>query len=129
MSTPTRKRGRPCGLTPQKEKVLLSAIRLGLTYKRAAALAGISYMTFNRWRSEGELTSAPQALRDFCDHLQAAEAELAYSLSKTIFNAALKHGNVKAAIWLLERRYPDEWGKREPVSNPMDDLRRMTEER
>lgn len=126
MSACTRRRGRPCGLTPQKEKVLLNAIRLGLPYKRAAALAGISYMTFNRWRSEGEMDSAPQALRDFCDQLKAAEAELANSLIKVIFNAAQKQGNLKAAIWLLERRYPDEWGKREPINDPIADLQRMS---
>lgn len=125
MNNSTPRRGRPSAFTPQKARIILNAIRQSLSYKQAAALARISYMTFNRWRSEGESDDAPKPLRDFCDQLKATEAELANSLVKMIFDSG-KAGNWKAAAWILERRYPDEWGKREPTVDAMENLRKMS---
>ena len=112
MTASTQQRGRPCGLTPQKERLLLNAISRGLPYKHAAALAGISYMTFNRWKKSGSKDNAPQEFRDFCDRLETAEAKAADTLLQVISKAA-RTRDWKAAAWILERRYPDEWVRRE----------------
>ncbi len=113
MTTRIRRRGRPCGLTPQKEKCLFNAIRQGLTYRQAAALAGISYMTFNRWKKRGALDDAPPELRDFCDHIAEAEAKAALACVSTISKAGRR--DWRASAWILERRYPEDWGRREYV--------------
>lgn len=117
MSVRNRQRGRPCDLTPQKEKVLLGAIQRGLPYKQASALAGISYMTFNRWREKGSEPDAPCEFSDFCDRLAAAEAKAADALCRVISKAG-RTRDWRAAAWMLERRCPDEWGRRESLPPP-----------
>jgi|GEM_PF-2593989 len=106
MNNRVRQRGRPSGLTLRKENLLLNAIRRGLSYKHAAALAGISYMTFNRWRKLGSKEDASPEFRHFCDRLERAEAEGADSLLAVITKAG-KERDWKAAAWILERRHPD----------------------
>ena len=103
------KRGRPLELTPQKQKIILDAIREGATYTVAADLAGICYVTLNRWTIAGADPMAPPELRDFCYELEKAKAEGELALIKTINKAARK--DWKAAAWQLERRNPQKYGK------------------
>ena len=117
MSALIRQPGRPCGLTPQKEKILLDAIQRALSYKQASALAGISYMTLNRWRKKGSEPGAPPEFSDFCDRLATAEAKAADALCRAISKAA-RSGHWQAAAWMLERRYPEDWGRRESLPAP-----------
>ena len=42
-------RGRPCKLTPERQKRLCEAIAAGNYYKAACAFAGLDYCTFRRW--------------------------------------------------------------------------------
>lgn len=126
MTTRIRRRGRPCGLTLETERVLLSAIERGLPYKQAAALAGISYMTLNRWRRQGEVDGAPAEFRDFCYRLEAAEARAANTLLQAVSKAG-RERDWRAAAWILERRYPEDWGKRDGTLYPTPPLQSETE--
>jgi len=106
----TRKRGRPLELTPQKEKIILDAIRDGASYTLAAELSGIHYVTLNRWRNAGSYPWGAPELRDFCYKLEKAKSEGELNLIK-IINKAARKGDWKAAAWQLERRNPQVWGK------------------
>jgi DNA-binding CsgD family transcriptional regulator len=48
-------RGRTSLLTPQRELVILKAVRKGLSASRAAELAGISGDTLNSWKKKGNV--------------------------------------------------------------------------
>lgn len=109
-ASPTRGRGRPCGLTAERERILLRAIRNGQTFKTASAMAGISYMTFNRWRQRGTDADAPAEFRHFCDQLSLAQARAEDKWVKAINKAA--QNDWRAAAYLLERRNPSGWSIR-----------------
>lgn len=103
------KMGRPQAYTAAKAALIVKAIRKGLPYKLAAAAGGVSYNTFVRWRNDGSNPDGPPHFRQFLNQLRQAEAEAAQRLVGLIEKA----GNTQwqAASWMLERRYPDLFGK------------------
>jgi len=73
----------------------------GMTRRQAASAAAIPFSTLYRWL-EGE------AFRDECER---AEAVCELTLVLRLQRAAM-HGSVRAAMFLLERRYPERWGSK-----------------
>ncbi len=101
-STVTARRGgRPTRYTDARADAALAALRLGATYRLAAAAAGVSVDTFDRWRSGNAR---------FAEKVRAVETE-AIRDALTCINAAATAGNWHAAAWLLARRYPDDYGR------------------
>lgn len=71
---------------------------------------GVHKFTFYRWLANPD-TKVKRAL---CDQLKKAESEYKRQLLTTIRSAALeKTQHWTAAAWLLERKYPQEFGKAE----------------
>ena len=101
--------GRPTIFTAEKSGRIIRAIRQGLPYKLAAAAGGVSYNTFVRWRNDGTNQGAPRHLREFCHQVRTAESVAAQRLFSLIELGAKR--NWQAAAWMLERRYPDLFGK------------------
>lgn len=97
---------RPTKLTPARQKAIMRAIEQGATYEHAAAAAGIHYDTLNEWR---------KANPEFAEALKAAEARGVLACLRRIEEAA-KSGQWQAAAWILERRYPEEYGRRDRVN-------------
>jgi transposase len=95
---------RPTKRTPEREKRLLQAIRAGNTRRAAAAYAGISDDSLERWAKR---------CADFADALTRAEAESEVALVAIVRQAASQ--DWRAAMAILERRWPDSWGKREKL--------------
>lgn len=92
-----------------QHEAFIAGIRLGLTQRLAAARA--------RWRLAevyGWLREAEDAERDgvaspyigLRDDIDEAEAECAVGALRVI-----QDGSERAAMWLLERRYPAEYGQ------------------
>ncbi len=114
--------GRPLSFTQEKADRVCEAIRRGLTYKQAASYAGISYSTLNRWRIEGVQEDSSSELREFWKAFEQANGEAAFRLLGYIDNAAIA-GDWKAAGWILERRFPNEWGGKQSFRNdPLDPI-------
>ena len=111
--------GRPTLFTAKRAKLVLEAVRRGQTYKLAAAYAGVSYSTLNRWRNIGCSDDAPAKYRKFWKQLEQASGEAALRMIDHIEKAA--QSDWKAATWILSRRHPDQWGQRtEPEYDPSD---------
>lgn len=104
-------RGRPCLLTHKRMEILLKGIKNGMPLKHAAMLAGISYDTLNRWRKMGAEENAALEFRHFCKALERSQAVGMQRLVVRIHKAARK--DWKAASWMLERRYPEDFGRPE----------------
>ena len=102
--------GRPTLFTAKRAKLVVEAVRRGQTYKLAAAYAGISYSTLNRWRTIGGADDAPAKFRKFWKQLEQASGEAALRMIKLVEEAA--QTDWKAATWVLSRRHPDQWGER-----------------
>ena len=105
---------RPSKYTPAVVDKIVEALEAGASYKVAAAYAGIHFDTFNEWR---------ERFSEFSDLVKKAEAEAAVGWLEVIDNAAID-GTWQAAAWKLERRYPDEWGRRDRLEL---DVRREAE--
>jgi len=113
MATNKKEAGRPSKLTPATKQKLLDAVALGSTYTKACYFAGITYATFRAWMIRGEAQKTG-IYKDFFDEMKAAEGTAAVGFLANIVEAANK-GDWKAAAWLLERRYPKEYGRRSIV--------------
>ena len=107
-----KKKGRPVGstrLTKGIREAIIKGIRLGLTYDRAARLAGIHPRTFYLWKQKGAQGKAPVYVH-FLQALKKAEVEGEAAAINQIVKAA-KDGTWQAAAWLLERRFPQRWSR------------------
>ncbi len=111
------RRGRRSKLTPEVQETICRYVRQGLTYETAARAAGISESTFYRWRARGEKAQRGK-FRQFWEAVKKAEAEAEQRLVERILAAS--RDSWQAAAWILERRYPDRWGRRDRVKHETD---------
>lgn len=100
--------GRPRKDTPEIMDRVLNGIKAGLSYEGACGLARVHYTTFLRWKKEGE-SSESGKYYEFYKELQNAEAIAEAEQLKRIKNDP----DTKYACWILERRFPDRWGKKD----------------
>jgi len=96
--------------TPEVERRLLEALRVGSTFRLAAAYAGIDHATLYRWL-EKDATLATR--------IKEAEGAAVVGWLAKIEKAA-SDGNWQAAAWKLERRYPEDFGRRERLDVRID---------
>lgn len=94
---------RPSKYTAQTVERIIEAIAKGASLKLAAAYGGISYDALNEWMHRN---------RQFRQQIESAEAHAAARWLDHIELAA-QEGAWQAAAWKLERRYPDDYGRRE----------------
>ena len=94
--------GRPTKRTPETVKKLCDAIRLGASYGDACGYAGIDHDTFSKWRHD---------FPEFSAEIKEAEGAGRVQLIAKIQKAA-NDGNWQAAAWMLERRDPENYGKK-----------------
>lgn len=95
--------GRPTKYTPEIIDKVISAIALGAPFTHACNYAGVSFETFNEWRKQ---------YPEFSEQVKTAEGRAVEGWLSKIEKAA-SDGNWQAAAWKLERRYPEDFGKRE----------------
>ena len=100
----------PSKLTPDIQQRIGENIALGLTYRLAAELAGVTYKTFNEWNQKGQ-TEQSGKYNQFYQYIQKCNADAARKLLKNL-NAAAKAGNCQVCMFILERRFPEEFGRR-----------------
>jgi len=95
------------------QEMVDQAIRLkgdGLSNGDICCALGIHPSTFYRWIGDPK----NKLQRALSDGLKKEEAEFKHTLLTTIRAAALARNQYwTAAAWLLERKYPDEYGKAE----------------
>lgn len=74
---------------------------------------GVHQSTFYRWLKEGETARQGSAKRALCEGLKKANVGFKAALTDTIVRASEKPQFWTAAAWMLERRFPDQYGKME----------------
>lgn len=113
-----RKAGRPTRLTPDLEKEILQKVELGVPMRTAAMAAGVPGGTFESWQRQGREGRQPFAR--FLMGLTRARARAEISLHVR----ALGGGpGSAAAMWTLERRFPDDYGQRSKLELSGDPAR------
>ena len=99
----------PSKLTPEVQKRIIDAMKLGSTKELAAAYGGISRRSLYNWIEKGE-TQKSGIYYDFRKAMEQAEGErVARWLA--IINKAAQNDNWTSAAWLLERTRPDDYGR------------------
>jgi transposase len=112
-----RKRGRPpVELTDEQRKALINVIAAGTSRRRACALIGISYETFRKWMTRAKKASRGK-YRALLADVKKAESLFIAKTTNEIHKAGMpdgeRPGQWTALAWLLERRFPDEFGRRD----------------
>ncbi len=108
---------KPYKLDDELTDRLLQAIRLGSYIEHACAYAGINSSTYRRWRKNAEEEIEP--FKSLFEQINQAEAEGIMRRIGRIEKAA-QDGNWTADAWLLERKYPDKFGKRDRITLQAD---------
>ena len=100
-------------LTPETQARIVEAVELGATWERAADAAGVGASTLGLWRRRGEAGEVPFVA--FVATLKKAEGAGVERALRSIRKAA-EGGAWQASAWLLERRYPADYGRRSEVA-------------
>ena len=101
---------RPTKLTHEVQQKIGENVSLGLTYSLAASAAGVTYQSLNSWMQRGQ-TEKFGKYYNFYKYIQKCNADAAKVLLERI-NEASKAGNTQMCTWILERRFPEEFGRR-----------------
>ena len=101
---------RPCKLTNELQQKIGDGISLGLTYALAANSASVTYQTFNSWYQKGKTEKAGKYFK-FSQYINKCNADAAKTLLKRL-NLAAKAGDTRICIWILERRFSEDFGRR-----------------
>jgi transposase len=101
---------RPSKLTPDIQKRIGDNIALGMTYKLAAESAYVTYKTFNLWMQQGKNSTSGRYYQ-FYKHINKCNADGAKQLLERLRDAA-EAGNSQICMWILSRRFPEEFGRR-----------------
>lgn len=95
-------------LTPEREKLILGALRVGSHLEIAANVGGVELSTLYTWFRRGKTGEQPyKRFRDKCTMVMAS---LEMRVVRDIIAAGKTDPN--HLKWWLERRYPERWGKR-----------------
>ena len=102
-SKPERVRGqkRP-RRTDEARLAILRAVRAGCSLRDAARCGGVSPATLATWRNEDP---------EFSDAIEVERVALRIASLEQIEKASRLPENWKAAAWMLERLWPDEYGR------------------
>lgn len=95
------KPGRKTKYTPETVAKIVQAIKTGATYQLACQYAGISHETFAQWMKHKP---------EFSEAVKESEGAGAIELLARIRKEAAE-GTWQAAAWILERRYPEMYGR------------------
>ena len=99
---------RPTKFNTKTKRRLYKALRIGASRKMAAQYAGISYELLRQWMRRGEQEARGEFVV-FLAALKRAESEACMKALEAI-NGAMET-RWQAAAWMLERRYPEDWGR------------------
>lgn len=120
---------RPSKLTDETIEKIKNAIKLGTTLYRAGELAGVSSNTVRVWMRQGEKDIADgKRTRHsrLVEGVQEMTAKVASLVEGSVLHAALHDRDIKASTWWLERRLPEEYGRRDKVE--VEVKQQLTEE-
>lgn len=105
-------------LTPDVQKEIGQNIILGMPIKFAAEAAGIGETTFYRWMQSGEKAKRGK-FREFWEYIKECQAK-AVQLHVKLITRAANEGSWQASAWILERRHPNEFGRKDRIDMKAD---------
>jgi transposase len=101
-------------LTTQIKKEIGNNIKLGMPLKFAAEAAGICEDTFYEWMKRGEREKKGM-YSEFSEYIKQCQS-VAVQLHLKIITKAASAGSWQASAWILERRHPEDFGRKDKVN-------------
>jgi len=98
-------------ITPEKIEQICKYIKIGVPKKDSAQACGICEATYYNWIKRGEKAKSGIYLK-FLESTKKAESE-SIARDVAIIEKAAQDGRWQASAWRLERRHPDNWGRKE----------------
>jgi len=98
-----------------KEQTIIEAAKMaraGMTREHTARALGLSPSTYYRWLELGENSPEGTLERSLYDTIVKAEGE-AIARNIAVIQKAAQDGVWQAAAWFLERRYPNDYARKE----------------
>ncbi len=107
--------GRPTKLTPELIEIVERLIDSGMSVSAVCDAVGVARPTFYQWVSLGEKGTSKDIYTEFADRVKKARAIVQARWLERIEVAAQDPKTWTAAAWLLERSFPQEFGRRTAV--------------
>lgn len=104
--------GRDSLFTKERQAGIIKDLAAGNNRTSAAERNGICLRTFLRWMKKGRLGKQPEYV-SFVSRVKKAERDAEQKAVASIIKAGEKIWTAHA--WWLERKFPDQWGKRDRV--------------
>lgn len=104
--------GRPPKLTPEMIEQICDYIISGYSIADAGKKAGVSESTIYRWLAIGRSGGSEQIYVDLAERVREATECSEFELLQGMRIAAKKDKNWRTFAWLLEHRYPENYGKK-----------------
>ena len=120
---------------PKVKKFIIESLENGNGIKKSCAAAGISYNTYLDWTE----TESPRHDSDFSNLVKKALLSGKQSLKEICQSVVFQAATAKekpvwqAAAWILERRFPEDYGVRQAIEHSGEikqttDISQFTEE-
>jgi hypothetical protein len=111
-------RGRRAGITSEKTKALVDAIKGGAFIETAVVIAGVPRASFYRWLKQGSEDEQAGRRRSpyigFASEIRKALAIAELDLVRRVQSSGM---HWQRYAWMLERRFPDRWSRNGAQSN------------
>jgi transposase len=108
------KRGRHTILTPELREKFMRIIENGNSRRNACDAIGFSESTLYLWLQRAEKEPGSE-FSEFSESLKKAEAAAERAAVAVIRSAMTEHW--QAAAWFLERKFPENWGRKEKIEH------------
>ena len=112
---------RPSKLTPELAEKIANYISTGNYASVVCGLVGIGETTYYNWLEKGSKSKSGK-YREFWESIKKAEAAREAKWIKDIDGDP----SWQSKAWLLERRYPERWGKKDIVKHQGDNENPIT---
>lgn len=110
--------GRPTKFTQTVRAAILGSIENGASETAAAEAAGVGRTTLQSWKKRGE--EEPEGpYGAFLEGITRARAQAELDLVAVVRGAAAE-GDWKAALEMLARRNPEEWGRKDMTEHRVE---------
>jgi transposase len=117
--------GRKTKLTPQLIKNAERLLKGGNYVNTVCEYLGIGESTWYRWMEEGEQAQTGLK-REFWESIKKAEAEAEIRLITDLQKIADEDRSWQAIAWMLERKYPSRWGKKDRLTAEIEHSGQIT---
>ena len=120
--------GRPPKLTAELIEHICDFISSSQSISAISRLVQISESTFYRWLSKAKQPGAEQVYVDFAARVEEAVQFSEVEALQRIRYASRRDEHWRAAAWILERRFPEKYGRRAILQYPEELKIQNTEE-